>query len=38
MAGDKELFLSAGMNGYIAKPMEASELQTALAQVMTASA
>ncbi len=37
MTGDKESFLSAGMNGYIAKPMEASELQAALAKVMSAS-
>ena len=38
MTGDKESFLSAGMNDYIAKPMEASELQAALAKVMAASA
>ena len=33
MAGDKEKFLAAGMNDYIAKPAQAEELKMALARV-----
>jgi CheY-like chemotaxis protein len=33
MAGDKEKFLAAGMNDYIAKPAQAEELKKALARV-----
>jgi PAS domain S-box-containing protein len=36
MAGDRERFLAAGADGYLAKPVEADALQAALARVMDA--
>jgi CheY-like chemotaxis protein len=33
MAGDKEKFLSAGMNAYVSKPVEYTELENLLEQV-----
>lgn len=33
MAGDRERFLEAGMNGYVAKPVQVAELQKALGRV-----
>ncbi|THB64846.1 MAG: response regulator, partial [Desulfovibrio sp.] len=33
MVGDKESFLGAGMNGYIAKPVTADELELLLAEL-----
>lgn len=35
LAGDKEKFLSAGMNGYISKPVSIIELHTAIENVMS---
>jgi PAS domain S-box-containing protein len=34
MAGDKKKFLLAGMNGYVSKPVDMTELYTAIDQVM----
>ncbi|KHK03108.1 PAS domain-containing hybrid sensor histidine kinase/response regulator [Desulfovibrio sp. TomC] len=34
MAGDKEKFLLAGMNGYVSKPVDMTELHTTIDQVM----
>ena len=34
MAGDRESFLAAGMDDYIAKPMEVAELSRVLAQLL----
>jgi signal transduction histidine kinase/CheY-like chemotaxis protein len=34
MAGDKELFLAAGMNDYISKPVDIEELKTVIMRVM----
>jgi len=34
MAGDKEKFLSAGMNGYISKPVDMTELHTVIDRVL----
>jgi PAS domain S-box-containing protein len=34
MAGDREKFLAAGMNGYLAKPMGMDELTTAIEEAM----
>lgn len=34
MAGDKERFLSAGMDGYIAKPIDENELYTTLVKFL----
>jgi len=34
MAGDKEKFLSVGMNGYISKPVDINELHSVIDQVM----
>ena len=34
MAGDKDKFLEAGMNGYIAKPVDIKTLQSVLGEVM----
>lgn len=31
MSGDREKFLAAGMNGYVAKPVGLKELQSAMA-------
>jgi CheY-like chemotaxis protein len=35
MAGDKELFISAGMDGYISKPMDITGLHIVIDQVMS---
>lgn len=35
MAGDKEKFLSVGMNGYISKPVDINELHRVIDQVMS---
>ncbi|MBF0480150.1 MAG: response regulator, partial [Desulfovibrionaceae bacterium] len=35
MTGDKEKFLAAGMNDYIAKPVEMEGLQTLVERVLT---
>jgi len=35
MAGDKEKFLLAGMNGYVSKPVDMTELYTAIDQVLS---
>jgi CheY-like chemotaxis protein len=34
MAGDREAFLAAGMDGYIAKPVEMGELRRVVARVL----
>jgi HPt (histidine-containing phosphotransfer) domain-containing protein len=34
MTGDKERFIGAGMDGYVSKPINTSELQTAIASVL----
>ncbi len=34
MSGDKEIFLTAGMNGYVAKPMDWKQLQDVLVRVL----
>ena len=34
MAGDKEKFLRAGMNGYVAKPIDMDELQKEMNHVL----
>jgi PAS domain S-box-containing protein len=38
MAGDRERFLAAGIDGYVAKPVEMRDLAAAIAQVMRAAA
>ena len=38
MAGDRRAFLSAGMDGYLAKPLRAEELDVAMNQALTAPA
>lgn len=34
MAGDKEKFFAAGMNGYVSKPVDMAELQAVIGRVM----
>lgn len=34
MKGDRERFLAAGMNGYVAKPIEPADLARAVAEVL----
>jgi CheY-like chemotaxis protein len=34
MAGDRERFLDAGMNGYVAKPMDIREMLRAVQEVL----
>lgn len=34
MSGDREIFLEAGMNDYVAKPVQVAELKRALGRVM----
>jgi CheY-like chemotaxis protein len=34
MKGDKEIFLAAGMDGYISKPIDAAELQRELYRIL----
>ncbi len=33
MTGDREKFIEAGMNNYVAKPVQVAELKNALARV-----
>jgi len=35
MTGDREIFLQAGMNGYLAKPVRKEDLAKAIERVMT---